>query len=105
MTLWGINRWLRFTGFRLVIEQWDGRGKKPPDQRLWIRWWGSPREETPPERRHPRSLLYHHELIRVLGQAPSGQWLPSRPITWTLADRIRGAWHVLLGRAAPVRWI
>lgn len=28
--LWTINRWLRWSGFRVVINTWDGEGERTP---------------------------------------------------------------------------
>lgn len=37
--LWTINRWLRWTGFRLVIDAWDGEGISYPS-RIGLIWFG-----------------------------------------------------------------
>lgn len=42
MKLWSINRWLRWTGFRLVITTGG------ENTLLSLKWWGSPLRSTWP---------------------------------------------------------
>ena len=47
MTLWSVNNVLRWTGFRLTVEVWDGKGEWKPTK-LYLRWWGNPLHEYLP---------------------------------------------------------
>ena len=38
VTLWGINRWLRWTGFRLFVAYNPADDNEP--RRIGLVWWG-----------------------------------------------------------------
>lgn len=43
ISFWGINKWFRFTGFRLFFSQ--TRNEDDPEDyetRIGVMWWGSP---------------------------------------------------------------
>jgi len=50
MRLETINGVLRWTGFRLYVATWDGKGG-PVDTRVGVIWWGSPFERRWPGQR------------------------------------------------------
>ena len=42
-SLWGVNRWLRYTGVRLFVTMWDGKGERPPaSTKIGLMWVGLP---------------------------------------------------------------
>lgn len=40
--LWGVNKWLRFTGFRINIAYDNDLDLDEREHRLELRWWGRP---------------------------------------------------------------
>jgi len=41
VSLWGVNRWLRYSGLRLYVAVWDGEGAHMPTM-IGLMWAGLP---------------------------------------------------------------